>query len=264
MTYSFSRLTSASDCPYGWYKTYVLEEKGISNSFAQGGTFAHELCEEVAKGNLTPRGASMRFIAEWFEQVSMDYPKFPNSNFDLKEHYYQKIQPFFDRKAYWRGEVVAVEEHIIVDLPDGNKFQGYIDLVLKDKRTSGINLVDHKISKRFSGEDLIKKQRQLYLYGYGYKQIHGVYPEKLIFNFFQEPSNPIVITFNKHYMNEAVQWAMDQIKLIEEMQERGVYEPNFEKLTNDDGTRDFFCQNLCNHRLSCKYVEGDYFKQQPT
>ena len=261
MIFSFSRLSSASNCSYGWYKTYVLEEKGISNSFADGGSFCHELCEEVAKGNLTPRGASMRFIAEWFERVSMDYPKFPNSNFDLKEHYYQKIQPFFDRKAYWRGEVVSVEEHIVVDLPDGNKFQGYIDLQLKNGDSVGI--IDWKISKVFSGEDLIKKQRQLYLYAYGIYQTKGYYPKRLIFAFFQEPSNPIIITFNKHYMNEAVEWAMNQIKLIEEMQEKGVYEPNFEKLTNNDGTRDFFCKNLCNHRLSCKYVEGDYFKQQP-
>jgi len=257
--YSFSRLTSVDSCAYGFYKSYVLEEKGEANAFALGGSFGHELCEGVAKKEITTQKASARFKAEWFEKVYLDYPKFP-SGYDLKSHYYKKCQPFFDRKAYWKGEVVSVEEHVVFTLPSGEKFQGFIDLVIKQDNSS-IDFVDWKISKKFSKEDLIKKQRQLYLYAYAYHQIHGVYPKRLIFSFFQDASSPIIIDFQKYYMDEAVQWAELQIGKIKLMTGLDEFEPNINDLMEPDGSRNMYCNALCNHRSSCKFVEGNFFKR---
>lgn len=258
MTYSFSRLNSIDNCPYEWKRSYIDNEKGEENSFALGGSFCHELCEDVANGKITTKEASERFKNEWHERVYLDYPKF-ESGYDLKEHYYRKIQPFFDRKAYWKSKVVAVEEHVVCELPSGEKFQGFIDMQISDGVSH--SLLDWKISKVFSGDDLIKKQRQLYLYAFAVHQLKGYHPNKLIFAFFQSPATPIVINFSKHYMNEAVQWAEGQIVKIKNHIEGNDFEPDFSKLSKSDGTRDMYCKNLCSHRNSCKYVEGDYFKQ---
>lgn len=256
--YSFSRLDW--NCLYSWKKRYIDNDKGESNAWSDGGSFCHELVEAVAKGEETEANTAELFRDNWHDSLQSD---FPNFNIDLKEHYYKKIQPFFDRNKYWYGKVNNVEEHLVFELPNGKKFQGFIDLELENRK--GLCLIDHKISKRFDNDQLLKKQRQLYIYAFGYHQLHGKYPDLLIFNFFQEPTNPITIKFNKHYMDEAINWAMKQIKTIEDCIEldkiSDVFFPDVEKLTEKDGRRDMFCANLCNHRNNCPYVEGEFFKK---
>lgn len=250
--YSFSRISF--ECNYAFYRSYILEDKGIENAWSQGGSFLHELMEAVARKEISENDAYVRFISEWNSAVSMDFPQL-ESGFDLKQHYFKKMQPFFSRRKYWNGDVLSVEEHVQGELPSGHLFQGYIDLILGN--TESFDIVDHKISKRFTKSDLAKKQRQLYIYAYLYHLRTGRYPKRLIFNFFQEPSNPIIIHFDRVLMKGALDWAAQRIETIENMKPNE-YVPNA-GLMDKDGKRNMFCMSLCNHRNNCPFVSGDSF-----
>lgn len=250
--YSFSRVSF--ECNYSFYRTYILNDKGIENAWSMGGSFLHELMESVAKKEITEKDAHARFLSEWYSTVSMDFPVL-EGGFDLKQHYYKKIEPFFNRRKYWSGNVVSVEEHVTGELPSGHLFQGYIDLILGDAEK--FDIVDHKISKRFTPKQLAEKQRQLYIYAYLYHLKTEKYPERLIFNFFQEPKNPIIVKFDRMLMDDALRWASERITAIENMQPNE-YVPN-PKLMDKDGKRNMYCMSLCNHRNNCPFVSGDGF-----
>lgn len=255
--YSFSRIST--ECDHAFYMTYVKNDKGIENAWSIGGSFLHSIMERVARKEISETDALRIFENEWQSSVHMDFPKF-ESGYDLKSHYFRKIRKFFDRKRYWRSDVVSVEEHVTGVLGDGgNLFQGFIDLVLGNSEQ--YDILDFKISKRFTGEQLVHKQRQLYLYAYLRHQITGVYPQRLIFNFFQEPDNPIIIKFDRIQMMNAVSWANKRIEEIEAMLERGIFIPDRNALSDSDGRRNMLCRELCNHRNTCPFVNGEWFKK---
>lgn len=254
-TYSFSRINF--ECGHAFYRSYILGEKGESNAWADAGKFMHNLFEDVANGKQTQQQILKRYDSEYYSAVEHDFPKF-DSGFDLKPHYYKKCRPFFERKKYWNGEIVDVEKHVVGKLPSGAMFQGYIDLLVR--HNGELIMVDHKISKRFSPSDLAKKQRQLYIYAYLLHLETGEYPDKLVFNFFQDASKPIIIPFSEYFMKEAVDWAEERIRTIESMSD-AAYLPDMSIVAENDLERGFFCKNLCNHRNTCPYIEGDFFKQ---
>lgn len=252
-TYSFSRISF--ECGHSFYRRYVLKEEGEGNAWSESGSYLHSLCEDVANGKISEQQAAIDYVKGFLGAIEHDFPKFP-SGYDLKQHYFKKCLPFFQRKKYWSGDVIAVEKHVVGELPSGAKLQGYIDLMTRNK--GKLSLIDHKISKRFTPEQLLKKQRQLYIYAYLLHLETGEYPANLVFNFFQEPSRPIIIPFSEYYMQEAVSWAEERIAYIENMQEED-YIPDINAL-QENGERGMYCRNLCNFRNSCPYVEGDYFK----
>lgn len=258
-TYSFSRLDWS--CLYAWHLNYNLGQEGEENGWGIGGELLHDICESVAKGEITEKEALQQYKDTWFEAVEGTFPSFANIN--LSTHYYWKILPFFERDKFWKGGVTAVEEHIVCNLPNGKKFQMYIDLQLNDRDL----VVDHKIAKRERFvKELEKKRRQVDLYAYGIKQKHGKYPKKLIFNFFQEPYNPIVLDFDEDAMNNSLDWAMKRIDIIEKLglattklDAVGLYMPDFDALSEKNGKRNMFCKSVCSYRSTCRFTQGDYF-----
>lgn len=262
VVYSFSKLDWS--CLYAWHRKYNLKEyEPLSNAWSTGGSFCHKLMEDVAKEAITTSSAAEMFNDNWFDVVSD--PPFPDFPRPLDTHYYWKIKPFFERERYWKGEIASVEEHLEFELPNGKRFQGYVDLTICDENGKNPILVDYKISKPFEGKKLKEKQRQLLLYCEGHRQKHGELPKKAAFYFFQDASATIVIDVTEELVQEALSWAMTRINIIEKLQLAtsklgvvGAWMPDFNKL-EEKGKRNMYCKSLCGFRENCKFCQGDYF-----
>lgn len=63
MTWSFSRVNSYKECPYQFYLRYIEENKnGISNFYAELGSFMHHILENVLLKKINIEDAAEYFI----------------------------------------------------------------------------------------------------------------------------------------------------------------------------------------------------------
>lgn len=213
-----------------------LKDRGISNAFAEFGTLCHELFEGYANGEYSLNDLSALY--EWKFEDSFT-TKFPyNKYVDLHDSYYQQGLDFFRNWDGFPGcEIIAAEEHFEIPIDDWI-LNGFIDLSYKD--ASGRNLIlDYKSKKDFKKDELKEYARQPYLYSLFYKEKYGCFPDALQFYTFR--SNKIVeVPFKMEELEEALAWARDTVQQI---RNEWSYERNPDQ---------FFCCNLCNHRLKCK------------
>lgn len=106
---------------------------------------------------------------------------------------------------------------------NGYKFTGYIDLLLREKDTGKIVLIDHKSSKYPYGKKgkLLKSEkdkfqqykRQLYLYSIQVFNEYGVFPDRIGWNYFGDRKWDF-LDFNKEDYEEAKKWAIDTLEEV--------------------------------------------------
>ena len=270
-TYSFSRLSAFNQCRYEFFLNYmtgvyrcgkcgqVIIDNAVTtcpacgstelvrvhkknNAFAQYGSFVHELMEKTAKGEL----AEYELLSEYEEDyaVSVPLPFPPNSFVDLAESYYMDGYHFLENfDGVGDYDIVDVEKHFTVDF-DSFCFQGFIDLLLKD-RDGNFVVWDWKSKKKFASKAEQKKYaRQLYLYSRYVYDTYGVFPKTLIFYHFRA-DKPTVMDFDRKAYDEALKWAADTVQAIENNTEWNEVQD------------DFYCTNLCNWRHICRNGEGE-------
>lgn len=228
-TFSFSRLSSHDTCPLMWEYNYVDELKGLTNFYAQYGTFAHLIFELYAKGKIEdPLYVWDKFYNKRVFQTSPDIPKW-------EEKWFNEGREFFARFEWFGGDTVWTEEHVMIDF-DSFLFQGFVDRL--ESRGKDLVIVDFKSSKPFTASEIETKGRQMYLYSRAVKDKLGKYPNKLEFLHFRQ-NKSTVIDFSLKEYNTAVDWAKGKVKEIMSAEEFPP-KPNF-----------FFCNNICNFREIC-------------
>lgn len=250
MLWSFSRLNSFHNCPYEFYLHYIQCNAGENNFFGQFGSFVHEILEKYVKGELSIFEISQYYEDNFYDVVYKDAP--PNKYVDIKQSYYEKGLDYLNNidLILDNYEVLGVEKEVKFGI-NGYEIIGYIDLLLKDKKTDEIIILDHKsASMKFKQNGEISKtdeqhflefKRQLYLYA---KPIIEEYKrvDFLEWNMFKERKH-IKIPFNIQEFNEALKWAEDTIKLIEN-----------ETMWLPNNKNTFYCNNLCGQRNNaCEY-----------
>ena len=242
IVYSFSKLNSFDQCPYGWYLSYIEHSPQVNNAFSSYGTFVHELCEKYALGEYPLDSLADMYEWGFDEAVPEEFP--PNKYTDLRQSYYDSGLKFLKSWQGYAGcKILGVEEHFKIDIED-IKFQGFIDISFIDLRGRYI-LRDYKSHKKYSKTELLTARRQPYLYALYFYERYGRYPDALQFYTFRNEENRVVeIEFNERDMNEAIRWAVDTAHRIES-------EWAFEKKPDM-----FFCMNLCGHRENCPYGES--------
>lgn len=246
--YSFSKLSAWWTCPYGYYQRYIEHKAGIGNAFASFGTFVHGLMEQYAKGE-----AELWDLPQMYEwQFDTAVPeKFPyNKYVDLRDSYYSQGLNFLKTFEGYEGmEILGVEEEFNIDIDDW-QFNGFIDLVFKDK-DGRLIIRDYKSKASFKNdEEKYKYARQLYLYSLYVKEKYGRYPDELQFLMFRKQKDPVRIPFNHDDLNEAIQWARDTVCIIRKA---------FDYPAQCD---DFYGENLCNHREYCPLKPPSKFKKK--
>jgi len=244
MTWSFSRLNGFHHCKFCWAKNYIEKDKENSeqNEFARVGVYIHELLEDFYKGELLEFQLTPMF-RKWFKSESRDYPN--NKYVDLENMYFDGFSKGLENiDKFEEYDIVEVEPKISVKIK-GYEFIGFMDLLVRHKKSGEYMIVDHKSwSKKKSKKDMVKYTRQLYLYSIYVKEKFGQYPSRLVFHLARK--NKLVGSFfEEDMLEEAKQWVVDTIDEILECEEFPVTEDKF------------FGWNLCNYRNHENHIVKD-------
>ena len=250
MTWSFSRLNSFYNCPYEWRLHYMDCNKSENGFFGEYGSLIHKILEKYEKGELSLFELNDYYEEHFSESVPHDAP--PNKYVDIKQSYYEKGLDYFnnidlDLDKY---EVLGVEKEVRFQIA-GKDFVGYIDLLLKEKETGKIIILDHKSASikilkngkvsKSDQEHVREFIRQLCLYAIPIIEEYG-HVDELWWNLFKD-KNWLKMPFNKEDYDEAIQWAEDTLKLIETEKE---WLPN--------NSSSYYCNYLCGQRNNaCEY-----------
>ena len=250
MTWSFSRLNSFYNCPYEWKLRYIDCNKSENGFFGEYGSLIHKILEKYEKGELSLFELNDYYEEHFSENVPHDAP--PNKYVDIKQSYYEKGLDYFnnidlDLDKY---EVLGVEKEVRFQIA-GKDFVGYIDLLLKEKETGKIIILDHKSASikilkngkvsKSDQEHVREFIQQLCLYAIPIIEEYG-HVDELWWNLFKD-KNWLKMPFNKEDYDEAIQWAEDTLKLIETEKE---WLPN--------NSSSYYCNYLCGQRNNaCEY-----------
>lgn len=255
MIWSFSRLNSFYNCKKEWKMHYIDCEESRDNAFSQFGTLVHVGNEKYEKGEL-----SLFDVVDWYKEHFDEYvtERFPyNAYKDLRESYYQAGLSYFENIDLMleKYDILGIEKRVefkIGKVP----FIGYIDLLLRDKETKEITILDHKSaslkllkSGKISKTDeahFLEFKRQLYLYSKAVKEQYKRV-DYLQWNMFRD-QRQIVIPWNKDEYEEAIKWAKDTLKAIKTEAE---WEEKYDR---------FYCDYMCGMRDHC---ELSYHKEDP-
>lgn len=246
MKWSFSRLNSFYNCPYEWKRKYIDCEYGENGFFGEFGSFCHSLLEGYSKGEISIFEISQKYEDGFNDIVVHDAP--PNKFVDIRQSYFDKGLDYFNNidLNLEKYRVLGTEKKVefrIMDKP----FVGFIDLLLKDKKTSEVIILDHKsASLKFKKNGEISKtddkhflefKRQLYLYSIPVIAEYGKV-DYLVWNMFKDQKR-IKIKWDKTEYEEAIKWAKDTIRLIENEKE-WLPSPDY-----------YYCNYLCSQRNNC-------------
>lgn len=249
MQWSFSRLNSFYNCNYEWKLRYLECNKSENGFFGEYGSLIHKILEKYAKNELSLFELNSYYEDHFDECVPHDAP--PNRFSDIRQSYYDKGIEYFnnidlDLEKY---EILGVEKEIHFKINDKD-FIGYIDLLVRDKQTREIIIIDHKsASIKILKNGKISKPdqqhfldfcRQLYLYSIPIIKEYGSV-SKLKWNMFKD-QKWIEIPWTQEGYEEAIQWAKNTLELIENEKE---WRPN---------PNYYYCYYLCGQRNhACEY-----------
>ena len=220
---------------------YIDKVPQEQNAYAEYGTHCHSLLERWAKGELMSFELADIYESEYDEAVKHYFPPFPRGlagkYYDEGLQYFQSFDGFGDDK-----EILSVEDKFELEIR-GNRFVGIADLVLRDKNTGGIIVIDHKSKSMNSMKKAqYENTRQLYTYAAYVKERFGVFPELLQFNMFRYGVN-IDEPFSMDRYDETMDWIEHTIAQIKAEKEWKV------------SSSSYFCRFICSTRLHCPVAE---------
>lgn len=250
MTFSFSRISSFTNCKYEFYLKYIEgdpDREQLQNFYAAFGKFLHDILEGVLKGILTKPEAiksyEMQFDAKTAVEVSSS----------TREKYYRLGLSYLEYMDFgWlvNYEILGVEKKVRFKIGK-YFFVGFIDLLLRNKKTGNIVVIDHKSGeypmtkngtvKKNKQDAFLGYKRQLYLYCKAVFEEYGEYPESIEWNHFKDQMW-LKIDFSLEEYEEAISWAENTIKEI-------YMEDDFHPNENY-----FYCNKLCGFRGNCEYL----------
>lgn len=240
--WSFSKLQSWAQCPMSFKLQYLDRLPDEDNAFSQYGTFCHKLLEQYAKGELPDFLLADAYQEGYDEAVTAPWPPWPKGMpqkyFDQGLAYFESFEGFGD--SY---DILSAEKRFEIDI-GGYPFVGVADLVLRDKSSGDITVVDHKSkSSSTMSKDLSEYRRQLYVYAMYVKQEYGVYPRYLKFNLFRE-NDWVTEEFTEEACAETVEWIKSTIETIKRDSEWVVCPSSY------------FCRFICGVLDACPAKEA--------
>ena len=181
------------------------------------------------------------YEAEYDEAVKHYFPPFPKGlagrYYDEGLQYFRSFDGFGDDM-----EILSVEDKFELDIR-GSWFVGIADLVLRDRSTGDITVIDHKSKSMNSMKKAqYENTRQLYTYAAYVKERLGAFPTLLRFNMFRYGVN-IDEPFSRDRYAETMDWIERTIAEIKAEKEWKV------------SSSSYFCRFICSTRLYCPIAE---------
>lgn len=232
-SWSFSKLSTFETCPLSFQLQYLHDPPlpKQQNAWAEYGILCHSLLEEYAKGELPADQLTAEYKERYPDYVVHHFPPYPKGY--AEKAFQQGIDYFDSFKGFGdQYEVVSTEEFFRINIGPYD-FVGISDLVLRDKNTGELIVIDHKTKSESSMKneiDLYKKQ--LYIYAEHVKNKYGRYPSQIKFNMIKS-NQPIIEHFSPEKHEETLQWVEDTIDLI-------FFEQDWEAKPNQ-----YYCRYIC-------------------
>ena len=258
--YSYSQLSSYSECPFSYYLGHIESPKPeqAPNAWAEQGTLIHDLLDKWAKGELKKEELASEYSRRYGDEVVTAFPRMLASKGYAEKTYQQGLDYFENFQGFPEYDIVSAEEEydMPITLSDGTQrpFIAYVDLVLRNKITGGLVVCDHK-SKSLATfkRERDKMYKQQFLYSYFVHEKYNEWPETLIFNLFKEGGYIDERDFTKDEYAATIQWATNAIHAIEE---RDLLDWLECKELPKSGKPDLFCQSICQWHLICPQALG--------
>lgn len=239
--WSFSNIKCFETCKKNWYRRYILGDEGCGNFYADYGTLAHEMLEQLASKKIDLFDMKRYVEYNWNRVVVNEAPSQFGEN-DLVEIYYNQLLEFCESFDGFEDETVGTEIkfNTTIKTEHGDKpFVGFIDRLSKEN--NDYIITDYKSKSKFNGKKELKEYSvQLYLYSkYVYEQ-YGKFPKRLKFFLFRS-GEEVIIEFNKKDYDEAIHKIGS---VIDKIYNESDFECNYSY---------FFCRNLCEYRYDCTF-----------
>ena len=244
--WSYSRLSAFKQCPRMYELTYAKRLDGISNFFAEFGSFVHKIYEMYERKELRRNQLLAYYKAHWDENVVTPAPYSEWVDFAASWHA-KGCLAMKSPPSLREYEILGVEE-IVQFKVAGEDAVGFIDLLLRRKKDGAIIIADHKSGKsvkilrngkvsktdaaRFAGY-----RHQLYLYSIPVIEKYGRV-DSLAWNFFNDGTT-YSIPWQKEECDEAMAWAEGLKNAITKSK-------SWPRAENA-----FFCSYLCGQRKRC-------------
>lgn len=241
--WSFSRLTTFEQCPLAFRLQYLDCFPQEDNAYAEYGTFCHELLEAWAKGRLLSFELAQAFEDGFDHAILHDFPPYPQG---LGQRYYDAgIKYFTDFDGFGSQQrIIAAEERFDIEI-GGNPFTGIVDLILEDRDTGVLTLIDHKSKSTATMKKQIKTyEKQLDIYALATKHLMGRYPDTLCFNLFRD-GYMMVQPFSLARLQQTEAWICQTIEAIKATTDW----THLEKPT-------YFCHIICSVARECPMMRG--------
>jgi hypothetical protein len=245
MIYSFSSVTSHGTCPLSFKYGYIDGEKGVGNFFADYGLFIHDIFQKYFKYELSEFDLSSYYSDNFDKEVTETPPPFPAG---MLGKYKESGQVLFDNFEFDREdyELIVVEEKVTTSL-NGIPVVVKPDIVLRNKKTGQVILLDFKTSNPYVKDRIDKKKlagylRQMYLYAYVWNSCKE---EKItdIYLWFVRIGKIEKFTYTAGDEKETLEWFNAQIKEILSDEEWKAIPDNT-----------YFCGQICGFRKICPYA----------
>lgn len=214
----------------------------------------HSLYDDYVKENLAEYELGDAYEERYPEYMKNGFP--PSRYGSLEDKYYRRGQEIFYSFEGLNPQWEIIDSEIEVELEiNGRKFVGYIDLLVRDKSTRRLIVVDHKSKSKFKSKEEEKEYAiQLYLYAEWVYEHYGDYPQELVFNMFRVGTE-VHIPFDKKDLDAAINWFTSTIDAIyadcDFFDKIAVSYEKINKPLNEYKRDDFFCNYLCGSRESC-------------
>jgi hypothetical protein len=247
--YSYSQLEQFDECPYSFYLQRIEDNKDklVGNSFASQGTLIHDLIDQWAKGKLTRDQLVPEYKRRYPLEVENKWPRILASKGYAQKTYEQGLQYFEDFDEF-EGYEIVTSEHRFTTRIHGRKFVGVVDMVLRDKTTGKMIILDHKSKSESSFKKAGEKMyRQQFLYSKWFKEKYKQFPDILMFNLFKEDGLKMSQPFDEAKYKEVLRWATETIEKIENYDLFDWYATK----EGADEKPDFFCHEICSCRKMC-------------
>lgn len=253
--WSFSKLAGYIQCPRSFYLTYICDnrEEPLGNYYSEYGSFMHLLLQNWAEGKMPSFMLADAWRDGYEDNVKLPPPPYPKGqaekNFNLAVDYLEKFDGFGEE---W--EVISVERKFVIKI-DKYDVSGIADLVLRNKITGDIHIIDHKTKSASSmSKEMNLYRKQLYLYAHWCSIEYGQFPALLSFNMIKT-NEMITEEFSEKELKESLNWFVKTIHMIEADDVFEHWDCNINK---------FFCSNLCDVFQDCpewlEVKQADYEK----
>jgi hypothetical protein len=201
-TVSFSQFSNWWTCPHKWYRDYILHEKEFEDNLIMTfGTAIHETIQHYLKTlyDISDEAAekvdTQAFFLDSFKKqiaikkiphTQIEFDEFVEDGKNIMNEFKDPSNRIFHfPRDKWT--LLAIEDKIEIDIFNNVVINGLLDIVLQEKLSGNIRIIDFKTSTngwtKYQKEDFTKTS-QLVLYKTLYSKKYNVPLSKITVEFF--------------------------------------------------------------------------------